>query len=91
LSILFSSTNNNGHHHHHIQIVILVHDQWHLGYASLLRDCRGQSYANDDDDDGHDNHRSFANLRGQEIILTSLTADALSSSRIMSYMRVGKG
>ncbi|KAL7522380.1 hypothetical protein ACHAWX_007068 [Stephanocyclus meneghinianus] len=64
--------------------MILERDQWHLGYASLLRDCRGQSH--DDDDDHPDRHRPSANLLGQALILASPTADALSSSRILSYM-----
>ena len=61
--------------------MILERDQWHLGYASLLRDCRGHSNYEDD---------SIAygagSTMGQVLILTSPTADALSASRIVSYM-----
>lgn len=72
--------------------MILERDQWHLGYASLIRDCRGTS---DDTYSINTTNPSFyaassssnnnGNM-GQVLILTSPTADALSASRIVSYM-----
>lgn len=70
--------------------MILERDQWHLGYASLIRDCRGTSddtyNTNPSFDNAPSNHTHNNGNMGQVLILTSPTADALSASRIVSYM-----
>ncbi|KAL3790820.1 hypothetical protein HJC23_004721 [Cyclotella cryptica] len=66
--------------------MILERDQWHLGYASLLRDCRGHSHSSSDGMPHDPSPQPTINTLGQALLLTSPTADALSSARILSYM-----
>eukprot|EP00984_Skeletonema_dohrnii_P005800 scaffold2050_cov88-Skeletonema_dohrnii-CCMP3373.AAC.1 len=56
--------------------MILERDQWHLGYASLLRDCRGGLTSSHD-----------TSLVGRALLLVHPdSTDALATSRILSYM-----
>lgn len=65
--------------------MILEREQWHLGYASLLRDCRGLP-------DGGGAHGGEGGLLGggggvgRALLLVHPDADAMASARILSYM-----
>jgi len=58
--------------------MILEMEQWHLGYAQILRDCRGGGNNNNDDD--------FLPQKGRVLILCNLDADAMCAARILSYL-----
>mmetsp|Transcript_7450 Transcript_7450/g.16893 ORF Transcript_7450/g.16893 Transcript_7450/m.16893 type:complete len:897 (-) Transcript_7450:182-2872(-) len=68
--------------------MILEREQWHLGYASLLRDCRGTSSNNNDplDDLLHDNHGIPSSSVGRALLLVHPDTDAMATARILSYM-----
>ncbi|KAK1741087.1 Cdc45-like protein [Skeletonema marinoi] len=57
--------------------MILERDQWHLGYASLLRDCRGPSSTHD---------TSSPHIGRALLLVHPDSTDALATSRILSYM-----
>lgn len=57
--------------------MILEREQWHLGYASLLRDCRK----------GGHSHDTTTSSTGRALLLVHPdSTDALATSRILSYM-----
>lgn len=68
--------------------MILEREQWHLGYASLLRDCRGSPDDDDDGEFGNSHNYSLAPTAsvGRALILTHPTTDALATARILAYM-----
>mmetsp|Transcript_25260 Transcript_25260/g.45441 ORF Transcript_25260/g.45441 Transcript_25260/m.45441 type:complete len:894 (-) Transcript_25260:174-2855(-) len=59
--------------------MILEREQWHLGYASLLRDCRGTG-----DAPAHD----IVDIPsvGRALLLVHPDTDAMATARILSYM-----
>jgi cell division control protein 45 len=59
--------------------MILEHDQWHLGYASLLRDCRGTDSWNTTDG-------LSSATTGRTLLLVHPDVDAMCSARILGYM-----
>lgn len=63
--------------------MILERDQWHLGYASLLRDCRGTDHGGG----GLTTSTSTAtNNTGRTLLLVHPDVDAMCSARILGYM-----
>ncbi|EJK49369.1 hypothetical protein THAOC_31757 [Thalassiosira oceanica] len=64
--------------------MILNLDQWHLGYASLLRDCRGPSSPGDDDGGGAGG--GLPPTVGRALLLVHPDTDAMATARILSYM-----
>ena len=68
--------------------MILERDQWHLGYASLLRDCRGSFQQHDTTTSSSSiNEGSGQQLLGRALLLVHPdSTDALATSRILSYM-----
>ena len=78
--------------------MILERDQWHLGYASLLRECRGSSsssstLSNNNDNLFNDGAPQNLNLEGipsqtvgRALLLVHPDTDAMATARILSYM-----
>jgi cell division control protein 45 len=64
--------------------MILERDQWHLGYSSLLRDCRGSSTSHDTTTTTTTSQQPMV---GRALLLVHPdSTDALATSRILSYM-----
>ncbi len=68
--------------------MILEREQWHLGYASLLRDCRGSasSSANDGDEFSKSGVGAAGGGVGRALLLVHPDTDAMATARILSYM-----
>ena len=71
--------------------MILEREQWHLGYASLLRDCRGTSSTTNNNNDPlgdllHDHNAIPSSSVGRALLLVHLDTDAMATARILSYM-----
>src|SRR5210317_173596 len=65
--------------------MILEREQWHLGYASLLRDCR--SSTNNNNNTALDNTTNNNVTIGRALLLVHPdSTDALATARIVSYM-----
>ena len=68
--------------------MILEREQWHLGYASLLRDCRSATSSTN-----NTNNNNTANLDSNNVTIGRAlllvhpdSTDALATARILSYM-----
>jgi len=74
--------------------MILERDQWHLGYASLLRECRGSSSTTlTNDNNFNDGAPQNLNLEGipsqtvgRALLLVHPDTDAMATARILTYM-----
>jgi cell division control protein 45 len=65
--------------------MILEREQWHLGYASLLRDCRGTSPSSSYKDTAV--QQQSQPMAGRALLLVHPdSTDALATARILSYM-----
>ena len=65
--------------------MILNLDQWHLGYASLLRDCRGPSSSDAPGGVGGGGG-DLPPTVGRALLLVHPDTDAMATARILSYM-----
>ncbi|KAL7539357.1 hypothetical protein ACHAXR_009209 [Thalassiosira sp. AJA248-18] len=65
--------------------MILDKDQWHLGYASLLRDCRGTT-ANTNNNTSTGITNDDIPTVGRALLLVHPDTDAMATARILSYM-----
>lgn len=63
-------------------------EDWHLGYAQILRDCRlaSRQDQNDEDDDNNHNADDDSPTTGSALILCNADADAMAAARILTYM-----
>mmetsp|Transcript_7461 Transcript_7461/g.12306 ORF Transcript_7461/g.12306 Transcript_7461/m.12306 type:complete len:851 (-) Transcript_7461:158-2710(-) len=67
--------------------MILERDQWHLGYASLLRDCRSSSSTTPHVSHDTTSTTTTTTTCGRALLLVHPdSTDALATSRILSYM-----
>ena len=73
--------------------MILERDQWHLGYASLLRECRGSSSTTLTNDNNFNDGAPQNNLEGipsqtvgRALLLVHPDTDAMATARILTYM-----
>ncbi|KAL7434655.1 hypothetical protein ACHAXH_003968 [Discostella pseudostelligera] len=74
--------------------MILEREHWHLGYASLLRDCRGIAPSTSNDDDEFSNSGGGIGGGGvvggggvgRALLLVHPDTDAMATARILSYM-----
>ena len=67
--------------------MILEREQWHLGYASLLRECRGSSLQNDGAPENLNGIPPTSSSQvGRALLLVHPDTDAMATARILSYM-----
>lgn len=66
--------------------MILEREQWHLGYASLLRDCRGSSSGNTSSSNDANNNIMDIPSVGRALLIVHPDTDAMATARILSYM-----
>ena len=71
--------------------MILEREQWHLGYASLLRECRGTSQAQQDGAPDSNYNVGIPSMTstsqvGRALLLVHPDTDAMATARILSYM-----
>lgn len=64
--------------------MILEREQWHLGYASLLRDCRGQQ-SRENDAAASTSFNDIPSV-GRALMIVHPDTDAMATARILSYM-----
>ena len=65
--------------------MILEREQWHLGYASLLRECRGSSTTNDIGAPEPTTTIGIPSV-GRALLIVHPDTDSMATARILSYM-----
>lgn len=66
--------------------MILEREQWHLGYASLLRDCRSVTSSNNNNTNTTALDNNNVTIGRALLLVHPDSTDALATARILSYM-----